>query len=53
MQGIVVFKSLGEAQNYGFQVFDRTKDGFLVRKLTPNGYALAIVRDEQRTHDAA
>jgi hypothetical protein len=46
MQGIVIFKSMGEAQNCGFQYFDRTEDGFLVRKMTPKGWALALARDE-------
>jgi hypothetical protein len=46
MQGIMIFKSMGEAQNSGFLYFDRTKDGFLVRKMTPKGWALALARDE-------
>jgi len=45
MQGILFFKSMGEALSSGFQYFDRTKDGFLVRKMTPRGWALAIARD--------
>ena len=48
MQGIMIFKSIGEAQSSGFQLFDRTKDGFLVRKQTPNGWALALAKDETR-----
>jgi hypothetical protein len=46
MQGIMIFKSMDEAQNSGFLYFDRTKDGFLVRKMTPKGWALALARDE-------
>lgn len=45
MQGIQVFHSLTEAQAHGFHVVERTRDGYLVRKLTPIGLALAIVRE--------
>ncbi len=48
MQGIMVFKSMLEAVSSGFQYFDRTKDGYLVRKMTPAGWALAIARDDHR-----
>jgi len=50
MQGILVFKSIGEAFESGFQYFDRTKEGYLVRKMTPLGWALALARnnEEQR-----
>jgi len=44
MQGLLVFKSLAEAQERGFVLVDQTKDGFLVRKLTPQGWALALVQ---------
>ena len=44
MQGIMIFKSMGEAFASGFQYFDRTKEGYLVRKMTPRGWALAIAR---------
>ena len=46
MQGIMIFKSMLEAVSSGFQYFDRTKGGFLVRKMTPAGWALAIARDD-------
>jgi hypothetical protein len=46
MQGILFFKSIGEALSSGFQFFDRTKDGFLVRKMTPIGWELAIASDD-------
>jgi len=46
MQGITIFKSMGEALSCGFQYFDRTKDGYLVRKMTSRGWALAIARDD-------
>lgn len=45
MQGILIFKSIGEAFESGFQYFDRTKEGILVRKMTPRGWALALARD--------
>lgn len=44
MQGIMIFKSIAEAQSSGFQYFDRTKEGYLVRKMTSRGWALAIAR---------
>ena len=44
MQGILVFQTLDEALAQGFEILDRTADGFLVRKRTPYGFALAIVK---------
>lgn len=44
MHGIVVFSSLAEAQNHGFEFFDRTRHALVVRKLTARGWALALVR---------
>lgn len=49
MQGILFFKSMGEALSSGFQFFDRTKDGYLVRKMTSRGWALAIAHDDEAT----
>ena len=43
MAGLMVFKSLSEALNAGYQVYDRTADGYLVRVLTPRGWAMALV----------
>jgi len=43
MQGVLVFKDLEEAERRGFQFFDRRIDGVLVRKMTSNGWALALV----------
>ena len=43
MAGIVVFTSLNEAIRQGYQVYDRTPDGYLVRIKTPGGWALAQV----------
>ena len=47
MQGIMIFKSISEALSSGFQYFDRTKEGYLVRKMTPRGWALAIARCDE------
>jgi len=46
MQGIMIFKTVSEALQQGYQFFDRTKDGVLVRKMTAGGWALAIARDK-------
>jgi hypothetical protein len=43
MAGLMVFKSLTEALKYGFQVYDRTKDGYIVRIQTAAGWAMAVV----------
>lgn len=43
MAGIVTFKSLTEAIRAGFQVCDRTSEGYLVRTRTAAGWAFAVV----------
>jgi hypothetical protein len=43
MQGITTFSSVEEALRAGFHVYDRIEEGFLVRKKTGGGWALAIV----------
>jgi hypothetical protein len=43
MRGIMVFKSVGEALRAGFQVYDRTNEGYLVRTRTNHGWAFALV----------
>ncbi|MGH7736601.1 MAG: hypothetical protein ACREMP_01835 [Candidatus Tyrphobacter sp.] len=43
MAGIMVFKSLAEALRAGYQVYDRTSDGYLVRTRTNAGWAIALV----------
>jgi hypothetical protein len=50
MAGIVVFTSLGEAIRQGYQVYDRTHDGYLLRIKTPGGWALAraVLSADQR-----
>lgn len=41
--GIMIFKSLAEALRAGYQVYDRTSDGYLVRTRTAAGWAIALV----------
>jgi len=43
----MIFKSMSEAVSSGFQFFDRTKEGYLVRKMTSGGWALAIARCDE------
>jgi hypothetical protein len=43
MRGIVVFPVLAQALRAGYQVHERTSEGFTVRTRTPNGWALAVV----------
>lgn len=43
MPGIVTFESLDQAIRAGYQVYDRTSDGYLVRMRTVQGWALAVV----------
>lgn len=40
---MLIFRSLTSAINAGFQVYDRTQTGYLVRTRTAAGWALAIV----------
>jgi hypothetical protein len=40
---MTVFHSLQEALRYGYQVFERTHDGYVVRIYTERGWALALV----------
>jgi hypothetical protein len=44
MQGILIFNTLAEAVASGFEVFDRTPEGYLVRKRTERGWAIALAR---------
>ena len=43
MAGLMVFRSLADALRAGFQIYDRTQDGYLVRTRTESGLAMAIV----------
>ncbi len=43
MPGLLVFKTLAEALRAGYAVYDKTKNGYLVRTRTSAGWALALV----------
>ncbi|MBV8490210.1 MAG: hypothetical protein JO199_06730 [Candidatus Eremiobacteraeota bacterium] len=43
MSGIVIFTSLADALRAGYQVYDRTSTGYVVRVMTSAGWALALV----------
>ncbi len=43
MMGMIVFHSLADALRAGFQVYERTADGYLVRTRTDHGWAMALV----------
>jgi len=45
MKGLLAFPSAFEAIRNGFEVYDRTSEGYLVRTRTAAGWALAIVRE--------
>ncbi len=47
MSGLIVFRSLADALRAGFQIYDRTQDGYLVRTRTANGWAMALVTCKQ------
>jgi hypothetical protein len=42
-QGVMVFRSLTDAIQAGYQVYDKTATGYLVRSRTSSGFVLAIV----------
>jgi hypothetical protein len=43
MPGLMIFDSLAAAIRAGFQIHDRTPTGYLVRKHTSAGWAMALV----------
>ena len=43
MQGVMTFNSLSAALRAGYQVYDRTEKGYVVRIKTEAGWALARV----------
>jgi hypothetical protein len=43
MTGIVIFHSLAEALRAGYQVYDRTENGYIVRIKTERGWQQALV----------
>lgn len=49
MTGLAIFSSLADAIRMGYQLYDRTAEGYLVRTRTDRGWALAlvIVRDRR------
>ena len=49
MQGIRVFGSLEEARREGYVIFDKTADGYLVRRDQGGRFALAIVKISHAT----
>ena len=42
MTGIIRFRSLAEAIRQGYQVYDVTRTGYLLRIMTPGGWAMAL-----------
>lgn len=48
MNGLLVFPTLAEAINAGFEVYDRTTDGYVVRTRTARGWAMALVKNTRR-----
>ena len=49
MQGIRVFESLEQARREGYVLFDKTADGYLVRRDQGGRFALAIVKIDADT----
>ena len=43
MQGVVVFSSVAEALEAGYQIYGKTDDGYLARLRTAKGWALALI----------
>ena len=43
MKGLMVFRDLTAAIRAGYQVYDRTPNGYVVRARTDAGWALALV----------
>ena len=46
--GIKVFSTLEEAQAAGFAPYERTPDGYLVRRDDGHAFALAVVKIEKK-----
>jgi hypothetical protein len=42
MTGIIRFHSLAEAIRQGYQIYDKTSTGYLLRIMTPQGWAMAL-----------
>jgi hypothetical protein len=43
MPGMIVFKTLSDALKAGFELYDKTEYGYLVRLRTEKGWAMAVV----------
>jgi hypothetical protein len=43
MTGVVVFSSVRDALNAGYQIYGKTEDGYLARLRTNGGWALALI----------
>ena len=43
MAGIIVFESLAQAIRAGFELYEQTATGYVVRMRTAAGWALALV----------
>jgi hypothetical protein len=43
MMGFVVFHSVGEAIRQGFQIYDKTAEGYIARIMTMRGWAMAQI----------
>jgi hypothetical protein len=44
-QGVMVFGKLEDAVRNGFEVYERTSNGYLVRTRTAGGWAFALVHE--------
>jgi hypothetical protein len=45
---VVVYKSLHDALRDGYQIYDRTEEGFLIRIKTPTGWTFALVEVREK-----
>jgi hypothetical protein len=43
----MVFTTLADALRAGFQIYDRTAEGYLVRTRTSSGWAMALVTSKR------
>ncbi|HLJ84457.1 MAG TPA: hypothetical protein VKT51_09825 [Candidatus Eremiobacteraceae bacterium] len=51
MQGIRIFTSLDEARREGFAIFEKTDEGYLMRRDEGGRFALALVRIDREIAD--
>lgn len=50
MSGVLVLPSLGEAIRDGWQVLDRTADGYLLRRRSGDRWVMALCQPKQVEH---